>query len=176
MPESYKLVTEYTKAILTLTVRNHEINSELTKSALTRLVWFVAISGFGLTISWQSIDRFHPFPLYIAIFITTLWLLPCISSIFAHWFIDILRNSADMVTKSKTSMLQVLLTKGQYTDQDRATLQSLIDDTHPAYKEYSIKADKQEKTANLFERLSLICLLAAFILTPILVFYVAISE
>lgn len=170
-----KLEIDTLKSLLNSTQRNYSLADLINKSALSRLVWFVAISGFGLTFSWQFLDRLQieHIPIVAIILISAPWLISAILSIAAHYSIDEMVRFDQLHIAAKISLIELLTIDLQRDKEVTDQAVQIINDTHPAYREYVANAKQWNKVTTLIERSSLITLLISFILVPIVLFIVS---
>ena len=117
--------------------KSREFVSQTRASALTRLVWFVAISGYVLINGEPYWAKLAGKPLNTEqLFILSLpWLFAVFFSVVTHFLVDEVQVRDDKYFINKLATIDLHRIRVKEETEDPNEMKQLIEDTHPAFSE-----------------------------------------
>jgi len=149
--------------------KSREFVSQTRASALTRLVWFVAISGYVLINGEPYWAKLAGKPLNTEqLFILSLpWLFAVFFSVVTHFLVDEVQVRDDKYFINKLATIDLHRIRVKEETEDPNEMKQLIEDTHPAFSEIKASLNKGLCWAKWFERLAFISILVGLVLAVV---------
>lgn len=144
--------------------RAQRMVSEIRSSALTRLVWFVAVSGYVLFNAkdfWDGI-RSTPTEGRTLLLLSLPWVLTAFCAILTHWLMDEAAIKDGAIYSGKIAELEMFMLKVQQGQGQWQELKDILDETRPSIKEASARLKCMSTMIKRLERLTLLLLFVSF--------------
>ena len=134
-------------------------------SARSRLVWFVALSGFVILNGkplWDSIAgrAFTGVPLALLVLP---WVIAAFVAVITHFIIDEVKVRDDLYAVKKAAAIDLYLENLQEGDADPREMLAIINDTSGDLKEAKSQSDRYATLARNLERVTFFLILVGFI-------------
>jgi hypothetical protein len=134
-------------------------------SAKSRLVWFVALSGFVILNGkdlWDSIAQVSFTGVSLA-FLIGPWVIAALTAVATHFLIDESGAKDDIFAVKKAAAIDLYLEGLDAGDADPNEMIAIINDTDGDLKQAKDEAEKSRKFAQLLERITFIVIVLGFI-------------
>jgi hypothetical protein len=148
---------------------SYKLAVEIRKSAMTRLVWFTAISGYALIngrLFWETV-RGQSLTGVVLFWLSLPWGVSALLSIVTHFFVDEFNQRESQSFITKQSALDQLRIKHEEGKENPQEFRKILYDDFPGVKEAKASADRFEFVVRWLERATFFSLMVSFIWTVI---------
>ncbi len=153
--DSYRRIFEGTR----------EIAESTRLSAKTRLVWFVAISGFAVLNGKKLWDSIAPgeFIGLALVMLSLPWVLAAIFAVITHFIIDEAMVKDDNYYLKKLALIDLHMESIEHGDADPNEMSEIINDTHSDLEDAKKASDVWGNAARWLERITFIFVVLGFV-------------
>lgn len=137
---------EWVESFSRMHKNSYKLAVEIRKSAMTRLVWFTAISGYVLIngrLFWEAV-REHPLAGVVLFWLSVPWGISAFFSIVTHFFVDELNQRENQFFITKQSALDQLIIKHEEGKENPQEFRQILYDNFPGVKEVKTSVDRFE--------------------------------
>ena len=138
---------------------------EVRTSALTRLVWFVAIAGYVLLNAkplWEALSG-HTFSGSGIFWLSLPWVVSAFLGVITHFIVDEVSTRDNVYFTSKKTAVDLHKLKVEEGKEDPNEFIQIMNDTFPGIKEAKIALDRYARIGKWLERLTFLSLVFGFI-------------
>lgn len=155
-----QVVESYSRQFATF----RSIADQTRSSAKSRLVWFVALSGFVILNGkdlWDSLAEVSFTGKSLA-FLIAPWIIAALTAVITHFVIDETGAKDDIFAVKKAAAIDLFLESLDEGDADPSEMVAIINDTDEDLKQAKEKAESSRKIAQLLERITFIVIVLGF--------------